>query len=264
MLKKYLRFFTIHWERGLAYPFSFGMWRFRQLLSTIMSLTIWSVIFTQNGQVFGYSRDQMMSYIFIISVLQGAILATDLHTLAGNIYSGEISQLLIKPVKLFRYFASQELADKLKNLVFIVLEGLILYLVFRPVLVIPPLPTLLLFLTWVILGVIIHFFIEILFGTIGFWSPDTWGPKFLFFMVVDATAGKLFPLDIFPPVVQQALYLTPFPYLSYAQSQLFLGRLSPEVWVNQSVALVGWAGILAVLATLVWRAGLRQYSAAGQ
>lgn len=264
MPNKYLTFFYMHWQNGLAYPFSFGMWRFRQLLSTVMSLTIWSVIFAQNGQVFGYSRDQMISYIFIVSLLQGAILATDLHSLSGKLYSGEMSQLFIKPVRLFRYFASQEIADKLKNLIFIFLESALLYFIFKPELVIPTGPILALFASWVLLGIVIHFFIEILFGTIGFWSPDTWGPKFLFFMIVDATAGKLFPLDIFPEIVQRLLFLTPFPYLSYAQSQLFLGRLPADAWVGQTLGLIGWSAILALITHIIWRSGMRHYSAAGQ
>ncbi len=264
MANKYLTVFQMNWQAGLAYPLSFGLWRFRQLLSTVMSLTIWSVIFSQQQQVLGYSQTQMLSYIFIVTLIQGAIMATNLHSLAGDLYSGSISQLFVKPIKLFRYFMALEVADKLRNIVFILLESSLLYLLFKPVLVLPEIQTFLLFLGWIAGGVVIHFFIEILFGTLGFWSPQTWGPKFLFFMIVDATAGKLFPLDILPEVVQKVLYLTPFPYLAYAQSQLFLGRMPQTELLSQSLAILFWAVFLGVTTLWIWNRGIKSYSAAGQ
>lgn len=264
MLQKYLTIFWMNWQAGLAYPLSFGLWRFRQLLTTLMSLSVWSVIFAQNANVFGYSQSQMTSYVFVVAILQGAILSTNLHSLAGDIYSGNLSQLIIKPIKLFRYFVALELSDKLKNVIFIFLESVILYFIFKPTLVIPNLQTLIIFIFWILLGVIIHFFIEILFGTLGFWSPQTWGPKFLFFMIVDATAGKLFPLDILPSFLQRMLFFTPFPYLAYAQSQLFLGRISQDLILGQTLALLFWCCFLGFLAHALWNRGMKEYSAAGQ
>lgn len=228
-----------------------------------MSLTVWSVIFGQQTSVFGYTQAQMMGYIFLVSLLQGAILATSLNSLAGDIYSGTISQLLIKPVSILKYLAIQDLSDKLKNVTFIILETIGLYFFFRPEFVLPSLSVFGLFLGWVVLAIVIHFFIEILFGTLGFWSPQSWGPKFLFFMVVEATAGTLFPLDILPAWLQKGLYLTPFPYLSYAQTQLFLGRLKQSEMVINSIGLLFWTVVLGWAAMVIWRKGIHNYSAAG-
>lgn len=263
MLKKYLTIFNMNWQAGFAYPLSLFLWRFRQFLATIMSFTVWTVIFSQNESVFGYSKGQMTSYIFVIALLQGAVLSTSLHQLAGQLYSGELSQLFIKPVKLFRYFAALETADKLKNIIFVFFESSIIYFLFKPELIMPALGTLALFLLWVLGGILIHFFIEILFGTMGFWSPQTWGPKFVFFMLVEAIAGKLFPLDIMPPAFKNSFFLTPLPYLSYIQTQLFLHRLTPTEIVRYSVGLVAWTLVLGFLAHWVWNKGMKNYSAAG-
>jgi ABC-2 type transport system permease protein len=263
VLNTYLTLFQISWQSGLAYPLSFALWRFRQIITTVMSLTIWSVLYSQQSAIFGYDRSQMISYVFLVSLLQGAILATSLHGLAGNIYSGNISQLLIKPVNILKFLAVQDLADKCKNVLFIVLETCLLFLLFKPTLVFPHPGTLMIFLAWVGLGIIIHFWIEILFGSLGFWSPQSWGPKFVFFMLVDATAGKLFPLDILPEWLQKGLYLTPFPYLSYAQTQLFLGRLTPFSVATNTLGLLVWTFGLGWLAISVWKRGTKSYAAAG-
>lgn len=263
MLKKYWTLFQISWQNGLAYPLSFFLWRFRQLLSVLMPLTLWSLIFANQTSAFGYDQSQMISYIFLVSLLQGAVLSTSLHGLASDIYSGKVSQLLIKPLSFFSFAAAQELADKLKNVVMTCVEMAVLYLLFRPEIAFPGWEVFGLFVVWVALGIILHFYIEILFGTMGFWSPQTWAPKFLFFVLVDATAGKLFPLDILPEAIQKLIYLTPFPYLAYIQTQIFLGRLSSEQILQYSFGLVGWTVGVAVLATFVWRKGIKSYSAAG-
>lgn len=264
MTNKYWMTFQQSWQNGLAYPLSFALWRIRQVLSTLMSLAVWMVIFSQNKMVFGYDQSSMISYIFLVSILQGAIIATSLNSLSSDIYSGTVSQLFIKPVNIFKYLLAQEFADKGRNLLLICFETAVLWLIFKPSLHWPGLAILGLTILWTIMGVIINFLVQILFGTLGFWSPESWGPKFLFYVIVDATAGKLFPLNIFPKIVQEILFLTPFPYLSYVQTQLFLDKLSPIEVLKISGGMIFWAVLLGIAVTKVWRYGIKNYSASGQ
>ena len=229
-----------------------------------MSLTIWTVIFANQTNAFNYNREQMITYIFLITVLQGFILTSALHGLANDIYSGKISQLLLKPMSIFTYLGMYELSDKLLNISFIAGEMILLYLLFKPVLTFPSLFEGIFFLFWLLGGMLLHFIISILFGTIGFWSPDVWGPKFIFFMIVDFTAGKLFPLDILPEIIQRVVFLTPFPYLSYAQVQLFLGRLSTQEILSHSLGLTFWILLLGFFAKPIWYKGIKSFAAAGQ
>jgi ABC-2 type transport system permease protein len=261
---KYWRTFLISWQNAFVYRASLFFWRLRQFLSTLMSLTVWSVIFASSSNAFGYGREGMITYIFLVSILQGVILATALNGLGRIVYSGELSMYLVKPMHPFAYFGMQDLADKSKNAIFAALEGVLLYALFQPEVVIPSLSSLLWFGLFVIGGVILFFEITLLFGTIGFWSPDTWGPRFLFFMILDFTAGKLFPLDILPQLLQRILYFTPFPYFSYLQIQVFLERLSPAQLWQSGLALLAWIVIFGAITHWVWQRGMQDYSAAGQ
>lgn len=263
-IHKYWTLFKLSWSNGLVYRASLLLWRFRNFLSTLMALTVWTVIFTGQNSAFGYTRPEMTSYVLLVSILQSLILASSLHGLAGDIYSGVLSQRLVKPENIFMSFATFEVADKLRNLLFSIGEGVILFLIFQPTFVIPTLGTLLLFLIWSILGTVIHFFITIIFGILGFWTPETWGSKFVFFMILDFTAGKLYPLDILPAFIRYLLYLTPFPYLSYVQIQLFLGRFDQTQILWWSAGLLFWVVASYWLAIKLWQRGLKGYEAAGQ
>lgn len=264
MKNKYVTLLKLNWQNGLVYRTSVIMWRIRQFLGTLMSLTIWTVIFNSNQNAFNYTQNSMITYIFLVSFLQSMIIASALNGLAQRVYSGEISNHLLKPINIFGYFVVEELADKLKNIGFLTFEIIILYFIFNPIIVLPNLPVFLIFTTWSILGLILNFLISLIFGSLGFWSPDTWGPRFLFFMIINFTAGKLFPLDILPNVIQKVLYLTPFPYLSFIQIQLFLQRLSTQEIFNHSIVLLFWIVLTGILVSLLWKKGLKTYESSGR
>src|SRR5690348_10170175 len=118
---KYWQLFLVTWQNGLVYPISVLFWRIRQFLATTMSLTIWTAIFSTQQSAFHYSQNQMITYIFIVGVLQSLILATILNGLAETIYTGKLSYELMKPVNIYVFLGIQELADKLKNFIFIVI-----------------------------------------------------------------------------------------------------------------------------------------------
>lgn len=263
-MTKYLTLLKLSWQNGLVYRLSLFTWRLRQFLSSLMSLTVWTVIFTSNNNAFGYSQDNMITYIFLIAFLQSIIIASSLNGLAQRIYSGEISNHLLKPFNIFAFFAIEEIADKVKNTFFLIFETFILFLLFKPLISFPDFKIFSIFLIWCFGGLIMNFFISLLFGSLGFWSPQVWGPKFLFFMILEFTAGKLFPLDILPKILQKIIFVTPFPYLSFLQIQLFLGRLNSNDILHHSLIFITWIILLGLTTKYIWAKGLRSYEATGQ
>ena len=263
-MHKYLSLLSLSWQNGFVYRTSVLLWRFRNVLSTIMSLTVWSVIFQDQSSLFQYSKEQLISYIFLVAVLQSLVFTSALNGLSSTIYSGDLSQILIKPINLFGYLGIQEVADKMKNFLFIILETVFLYLIFHPVLSFPKIGLVPILLFWTVGAVLMSFLIQLLFGALGFWSPETWGPRFLFFMFADFTAGKLFPLDILPPLVQRILFFTPFPYLSFVQIQLYLGKYSTSEIIYHTIILCFWIFVSSLLVTKIWSKGIKSYSASGQ
>jgi ABC-2 type transport system permease protein len=76
-------------------------------------------------------------------------------------------------------------------------------------------------------------------------------------------SGYLVPLDLFPQAVQRIALLLPFRFLLSFPVELMLGKQTPQ----HALALLGaqWLYVAAALlaTNLVWRAGLRRYSAYG-
>lgn len=264
MMRKYWVLFSVCWQNGLVYKTSFVLWQLRQLLATMLPLALWTAVYATNTTAFGYSRGDMIGYIIGTGLLQSIIMATGLHEIPRTVYSGELSIILIRPLGIFRFALMLDLADKLKNILIVVSVSVFLWLVLQPAVPSFNWSALPLLGGWILGGVVLHFFIEMLFGAIGFWSPDVWGPKFVFFVLVELAAGRSFPLDILPEAVQRVLFFTPFPLLGFVQAQLALGRLPPERLTTITLGIISWCIALGLFCWAVWRHGLKSYAAAGR
>ena len=94
------------------------------------------------------------------------------------------------------------------------------------------------------------------------YGAETWGgvPMLIFEYLA---GGHLFPLNILPPVVAQALEYTPFPYLLFFPVSIYLGQRSgAELWHGLLIQ-AGWVLLAYGLARFVWSRGIKKYSAVG-
>ena len=114
-----------------------------------------------------------------------------------------------------------------------------------------------------ILGIILYFFISVAISFIGFWSNETWGPRFIFYQTVGFLAGSLLPLDILPKSLYTILQYLPFSYLIYFPTKLYLGEVSASDTMRGFAILVIWIGLMYLLVKQVWARGLKEYTAQG-
>jgi len=90
-------------------------------------------------------------------------------------------------------------------------------------------------------------------------------PTFIFilFAFEYIAGGHLFPLDILPPVLAQALQFTPFPYQMFFPVSIYLGQTTgPAIWQGLAVQAC-WVAAAFGLARFVWSRGIRKYAAVG-
>jgi len=179
--------------------------------------------------------------------------------LGWMINTGYLTIPLMRPVGVFRFLFTRDAADKFFNLSFIFLEIPLLYFIFHPPVFLQTNPLFLLqALCSLILSVLIYFFINILFGSLGFWSRDVWAPRFLLMVIMEFATGAMFPLDMLNTFWQKIMLATPFPYLLYVPLKIYLGHgfsLLPQLF---------WVIILGILTRYVWQKGLRRYEAEGR
>lgn len=262
-MKKYLSIFGITLQEIFTYRLNMVMWRIRQIFVFLIPFFIWKSVLGQGGEIYGYSFAGIMTYLFGTTVLRSLVMGSRTIDLGWMINSGNLTIPLMRPMNIFSFFFTRDMADKLFNLSFIFIEIPIILLVFRPPVFLQTNLIILLMATLgMILAVLIYFFINIIFGSIAFWSRDIWAPRFLLMVIMEFAAGAMFPLDMLPMLWQKIIYYTPFPYLLYVPLKIYLGS---DSMTNIHLAFaLAWVIVLGTLASIIWKKGIRSYEAEGR
>lgn len=266
-MKKYLTVFGLSFQNEFTYRLNFILWRVRNVLRILMTFFLWSSVFSQNKIAFGYTREQMLAYVFLVLLISSFVMSAPSNdNIGGEISSGDLSNFLVKPVGYLRYWLTRDWASKLLNGIFSVLEITLLWLFLKPALNLSNSPIILVIgIVSCVLAAILFFIITKLAIAISFWNPeDTWGLMFLVLVFMETIAGTIFPLNVLPTAIYNLLKLTPFPYMIYFPISILVGKFSIGESTQIILISLGWIlGFYLVLAK-VWKKGLKTYAASGR
>lgn len=258
-MKKYLSIFSITLQEYFVYRLNMIMWRVRQVFVFLVPFFIWKSVLGDGGEIYGYTLASVMTYLFGTTILRSLVMGSRTIDLGWMINSGYLTIPLLRPFGIFRFLLARDAADKLFNLSFMFLELPLIYFVFHPPIFLNFSPTtLIITLGSILLSALIYFYINVIFGSIAFWSRDVWAPRFLLMTILEFATGAMFPLDMLPSIWQKVLLLTPFPYLLYVPLKIYLGAsfsLLPQLI---------WVIILALLTQFIWNRGILRYEAEGR
>jgi len=265
-VSKYWVVFQQSFQNEFVYRLNFILWRFRNVLRILMTYFLWHSVFSSNSNVFGYSKEQMMAYVFLVLLVTSFVMSAPSNdNVGGEISNGTLSNFLVKPIGYLSYWLTRDWASKLLNMLFAVFEFTLLWLLFKPqIYFTQSLAQLLLGISLTIISALIYFVITKLAISVAFWTPEnTWGFMFIVLVFMEVLAGSIFPLDLLPKSVMTFLQFTPFPYMIYYPIAILVGRvdlMSAAKIFLQSLAVLGfWYYIV----MKVWKKGLKNYAAVG-
>ena len=266
-MRKYFTVFSLSFQNEFTYRLNFILWRFRNVLRILMTLFLWTAVFSSRDAALGYSRTQMISYVFLVLIIQTLVLAAPSNdNVGGEINNGDLSNYLVKPISYLNFWLSRDWASKFLNIIFAVIEFSLLRLVFRPQLQFSEnmVHILLGIIVWVV-GIFTYFFLTKMAVFVAFWYPEnTWGIMFIVLVFMEILSGFIFPLDVLPTMAQSALQFTPFPYLIYYPVAILIGKFSIAHSLQFLLQSLIWLFITHFLAQKLWRLGLKVYSASGR
>jgi ABC-2 type transport system permease protein len=114
-----------------------------------------------------------------------------------------------------------------------------------------------------LLAGLLQFFMSYTLALLAFWLLEVSTVIFMAFAFEYLAGGHVFPLNILPPVMEQILNCTPFPYVLFFPVSVYLGQTQgPALWRGLGLQ-AAWLAFFYLLARLVWRRGIRKYSAVG-
>ncbi|HYR18286.1 MAG TPA: ABC-2 family transporter protein [Myxococcales bacterium] len=245
---------------AVAYRAEFVIWMFSTNMPLIM-LALWAAV-ARSGPVGAYTQLGFAAYYLstlLVRLLTGSWVVWELTM---EIRQGTLALRLLRPLHpLLAYSAENLAAVPLRGIVAIPVVSILLWtargqLGHDPLLWLMLLPALL--GAW-----LLTFLVMALIGTLALYVESAASLFEAWLGISAVLSGYLVPLDLFPQSVQRIALLLPFRFLLSFPVELMLGKHGR--W--EALGLLGaqWLYVaFAFLATsLVWRAGLRRYSAYG-
>jgi ABC-2 type transport system permease protein len=98
---------------------------------------------------------------------------------------------------------------------------------------------------------------------LAFWVLEVSTFIFIMFAFEYIASGHLFPLDILPRGLAQALFFTPFPYQLYFPVSIYLGKVAGMDLFHGLLIQALWVFAAYLLARFAWARGIKKYSAVG-
>jgi ABC-2 type transport system permease protein len=269
--------FRIGLEERLVYRADFALGTLMRFLPIITQIFLWAAVFESvgSGRVAGYTYSNMVAYYLLTMMSRAFSSMPGLASgVAAQIRSGEIKKFLVQPVDLIGFMFLNRIAHKLTYYTVAFFPfALVFYLCRGFFDGWPPdvltaqgwssLDILLIYISTLLMGFLLGFFLEICIGLIGFWFLEVTSLLFVYMLLNFFLSGHMFPLDMLPEWAATIVDLFPLKYLAYFPAAVLLGQLDPaEIIWGLKVELC-WLVTFMILSRLMYSYGVKQYSAYG-
>tara|TARA_Y100001968_G_scaffold32416_2_gene24965 strand:- start:2611 stop:3408 length:798 start_codon:yes stop_codon:yes gene_type:complete len=242
----------------LEYRAEIALWALSGVLPFIM-LSLW--LNNEAGTSFGLDQINLSRYFLSAFIVRQFSVVWVVFTFEEDALSGRLSPYLLQPLHpLWRYVASH-LAEQLTRLPFVLIIISIFFIISPYSFWMPSLTSFLLAWISTILAFTISFLLQSIIASLCFWTEKASALERLLFIPYLFLSGILAPLAAFPSSISKIALLTPFPYLIN-----FPAKILSDIPVNLLsgfIAQICWITILLPILIILWRAGVKHYTAMG-
>jgi ABC-2 type transport system permease protein len=266
-MRKALLIFRLALMERFTYRVNFILEVSGGILSILIVVFLWLAVYRSAGrtELGGYSLAEMVTYLLGGGLINSFLLTTAENPEASQaIQTGSLSGLLIQPISPYWVWLLRDLAAK----AFLGSIGLAGYGVVclclneRLVFAGEPL-RLALFGTALAAAVLLQFLTFASLNLLAFWVENTYGFRFTLRVVMEVAGGAIIPLSFFPDLLQRIFAWLPFPYLVYFPMRIYLGKIESSAIIGELIGAGAWMAGLAGLNAVLWKRGLRRYTAMG-
>jgi ABC-2 type transport system permease protein len=210
----------------------------------------------------GYTAGGFAAYYIAFMLVNQVTYTWIMYEYEYRVRQGYLSFALLKPVHPIHSDISDNLSSKLITLPILSVIAGGLALIFHPTAT-WSLWVVLAFIPALVLAFLLRFLLEWTLALAAFWTTRVSAINQVYFVLMLFLAGQIAPLTLFPHWLQIVADILPFRWMLGFPVELVLGRLTPVQVLEGMAAQAAWVIVSLVLIRLVWRAGVRVYSAVG-
>jgi len=274
-LRKYHRIFRVSLIERFAYRGDFFVSTFLRFLPMLTTILLWTAVFhgaaDRSGvdlfevRIAGFRYPELVAYLLMTHISRMFSSMPGLAAgIARDVRDGSLKKYLVQPLDLVGYLASYRMAHKVAYIATSALPYAVLFAAFYKFFDrLPDGPTFLGYLVSLVIAFCIGFLFETCVGMIAFWLLEVSSLLYIITTVNYFVSGHMFPIDLLGEPLATILKLLPMQYTAYFPAAVFVGKIRGAEVAWGLAAGIAWIVALLLLARLLYRLGLRRYSAYG-
>lgn len=249
---------SVYYAHMVEYRAELFFWMLSNSLPFIL-MGVW-VEAAQGGQ-FGLSPLDFTRYFLAVFLVRQFTIVWVIWDFEREVVEGKLSFRLLQPLDpIWHHFASH-FAERFARLPFSFVLVALFFLLYPESFWMPSASQVLLCLLTTFLAFVLRFVTQYAFAMLSFWIERANAIESFWYLFYLFLSGLVAPIELFPPIVQQIVQWTPFPYMIYFPASILVGI--PTDVGRSLLAMLGWIVIFTLLNRWLWRLGLRQYSGMG-
>lgn len=229
----------------------------------IRASIMFAAIASAGGELNGYTIAQAATYVWLGQALLAPIEAFGTREVSQRVHQGDVAIDLLRPTS----FLGLHYAQKLGRSGFLLLGRGIPPLVVGALvtgLALPESPlSYLLGAFSLLLAITVAFLADMMVNLAAFWLLETRGLTIVYNAVMNLLSGFLIPILWFPDWLLTIARATPFPSMIQTPIDTLSGRVPPLEALPLVATQAGWLIVLALMAHLMLRAGVRSVEVQG-
>lgn len=262
MLKTMLGLAKMQFKQYNIYKSNLYLFTINRIVEIVVYIFVWQAIYNQTGNAGGYSISQMVTYyILVFSIISFTTWGVN-EDMAHSIRNGQINKELLNPLSYFQYYFGVDLGE----LGFASVVGLATFIIcslFWGVTFPTSILNFLLFIIIILLGIPITFFLQMIVGTVGFYSNSIWGMQILRKAVISIFSGIIAPITLFPQWFQTMANILPFKDLVYTPINIWLGNITMQEILFVIIKQIIWGIILYIVSKLFFNHAVKNITING-
>lgn len=223
-----------------------------------LMISVWRALYQNNDLVNGVNLSQMITYTLISSLVSSFSRSMIAYTMANQVKDGTIGNELVKPLNYKWLHVSQEIGSNVFSTLVVTLPAMILMFILYGVNLPSGIAEFGLFLISVVLGLVMAWSLNFIFGMLAFWLKT---PEYVsFFTSACRTlfAGGIIPLWFYPDWLRSIAMVLPFRFITFEPLAIYLGQYTLSGSLQVLLIQAIWCIVLLVIEKIMWH-GIQKY-----